>query len=244
MTYQSAARLGARLVRAPVAALALAAVALAAPSQALAALAFGTMTIDQPTGTVGPEDTVDVFLTLTLNPMSDPIRRDPVTKAFTSGGLNPAVDFVGFDLSKGVTTNLSLTFSCALPNPLFCPSEPASPYTQSVNTAFSAGLLSFDPGQSVSFRFGTYTPKAPVAPGTYVQQGYGLSIIARGFNDINGAPLTRGFSIARTCFDCTFSRTVQTAVGGVPEPATWGLMIGGFGLTGSVLRRRRTMTAG
>jgi hypothetical protein len=27
--------------------------------------------------------------------------------------------------------------------------------------------------------------------------------------------------------------------GGVPEPATWGLMIGGFGLAGMALRRRR-----
>jgi hypothetical protein len=31
--------------------------------------------------------------------------------------------------------------------------------------------------------------------------------------------------------------------GGVPEPATWGLMIGGFGLAGAALRRRRTAAA-
>lgn len=31
--------------------------------------------------------------------------------------------------------------------------------------------------------------------------------------------------------------------GGVPEPATWGLMIAGFGLTGAALRRRRQMVA-
>ena len=32
--------------------------------------------------------------------------------------------------------------------------------------------------------------------------------------------------------------------GGVPEPATWALMIAGFGLAGATLRRRRTLTAG
>jgi hypothetical protein len=32
-------------------------------------------------------------------------------------------------------------------------------------------------------------------------------------------------------------------VGGVPEPAIWALMIGGFGLTGAALRRRRTAAA-
>lgn len=33
------------------------------------------------------------------------------------------------------------------------------------------------------------------------------------------------------------------AAGGVPEPATWGLMIGGFGLIGAAHRRRRTMVS-
>ena len=31
--------------------------------------------------------------------------------------------------------------------------------------------------------------------------------------------------------------------GGVPEPATWALMIGGFGMAGGMIRRRKTVTA-
>lgn len=34
----------------------------------------------------------------------------------------------------------------------------------------------------------------------------------------------------------------DTAVAGVPEPATWAMMIGGFGLIGSAMRRRRVST--
>ncbi len=37
------------------------------------------------------------------------------------------------------------------------------------------------------------------------------------------------------------SVTFDRAVGGVPEAATWAMLIAGFGLTGATLRRRRTM---
>ncbi len=36
---------------------------------------------------------------------------------------------------------------------------------------------------------------------------------------------------------------VSLSVAGVPEPASWALMIGGFGLVGAATRRRRTLAA-
>lgn len=38
--------------------------------------------------------------------------------------------------------------------------------------------------------------------------------------------------------DVSFTGAAPTAVGGVPEPATWALLIGGFALTGMAVRRR------
>ena len=37
--------------------------------------------------------------------------------------------------------------------------------------------------------------------------------------------------------------TVTTGSGGVPEPATWAMMISGFGMAGAMIRRRKTVVA-
>jgi hypothetical protein len=39
------------------------------------------------------------------------------------------------------------------------------------------------------------------------------------------------------------STNFELAAGGVPEPASWALMIGGFAMAGAALRRRRALTA-
>ncbi len=55
-----------------------------------------------------------------------------------------------------------------------------------------------------------------------------------------GSTPIRAFSFTGQQFKQLDDMTVSLAV---PEPATWGLMIGGFGLAGAALRRRRSVPA-
>lgn len=47
----------------------------------------------------------------------------------------------------------------------------------------------------------------------------------------------------RLDFEGAHDPTYRVQLGGVPEPATWAMMIAGFGMAGLRLRRRRTLTA-
>jgi len=68
-----------------------------------------------------------------------------------------------------------------------------------------------------------------------------------GYWDINNGPSSAyigGFNLAGI-YGPTSSEafTLTSANGGVPEPASWALMLGGFGLVGGAMRRRRTSVA-
>ena len=60
----------------------------------------------------------------------------------------------------------------------------------------------------------------------------------RSIVNINGPGPT---GVLDTSAAITAFHTTGLAVGGVPEPAAWALMIAGFGLTGAALRRRWTL---
>jgi hypothetical protein len=50
-------------------------------------------------------------------------------------------------------------------------------------------------------------------------------------------------AVCRDCVTWTVTDGLPSTGGGVPEPATWALMIAGFGLAGACLRRSRALAA-
>ena len=52
------------------------------------------------------------------------------------------------------------------------------------------------------------------------------------------AKLPRSFTISATFTTVFWNRPDHTAVAPVPEPASWAMMLAGFGLVGGALRRR------
>jgi hypothetical protein len=66
-----------------------------------------------------------------------------------------------------------------------------------------------------------------------VDQGGGSARFRRINSDTKAVELDTVFEFSSGTFEVT---------GEVPEPSTWGLMIGGFGLAGAALRRRRAAT--
>jgi len=64
------------------------------------------------------------------------------------------------------------------------------------------------------------------------------------YTNAQGSPFTGGGNVSTGLIEIVDNVTFDAGVSGaVPEPATWALMIGGFGLAGATLRRRRTITA-
>jgi len=64
---------------------------------------------------------------------------------------------------------------------------------------------------------------------------------------INNVPVTTGTQTlvvkGESAGNNTYTGNIRIKVSPVPEPATWALMIVGFGMVGSTLRRRRTVLA-
>jgi hypothetical protein len=77
---------------------------------------------------------------------------------------------------------------------------------------------------------------------TLIASSGGQSLTVTGVPILNGVMNTievKGATSA-TAVAATYTGTATFAAGAVPEPASWAMMIGGFGLIGAAMRRRRT----
>ncbi|WP_425229872.1 PEPxxWA-CTERM sorting domain-containing protein [Sphingomonas sp.] len=130
-----------------------------------------------------------------------------------------------------------------------------SAITGIIANPYSPATANFTPGTGLT------TPVPPVATtGTVYYYSYDNLLLANNLLDSGGLLFTTSTTIANLYYDSgafavayspigqnvagdvlplTGSITAVPAVGAVPEPASWAMMIAGFGLAGFALRRRQ-----
>ncbi|WP_235889096.1 PEPxxWA-CTERM sorting domain-containing protein [Glacieibacterium frigidum] len=171
-----------------------------------------------------------IYLTAGAGNVYGYLRADP-----TQGGasVGPFAN-VYFDIDPANGNGSDIGFELgANSQTLFIPGRPGLQAATGVITAVSADQLGFEFSIPNSY-FTT------VFPGANYYPGQEFAVV--------GGPVTLrlsqsfGFSVAG---GATYgvNRLGTVTLAAVPEPATWGLMIGGFGLVGATLRRRRSIAA-
>ena len=221
----------------------------AAPAQAAV---IATLNFTQPTGTVLSNQSIDVYLKLTLDAASDALTSD--ASGTPTSGFDPGSYTGPIDLNDPNTRILfNEFFECSGNFGSGCIAGPPYDFNFSYAQPNFIGPVDFDlqPGESFEWLYGTFTPTGGNAPaGTY--SFYNAGVIVQIYNP--GADLIDpsddmfdSITLAETCpgqdAACAFTRDVLAAPGGVPEPAAWSMMLAGFGLVGSAMRKRNLRVA-
>ena len=233
----------------------------------LAALPTGTLEFITPSGTVGANEQIDVWMRFTLDAGSAPLvfSTDPITgllTGFDAADLPTQGSYWDADLGQNVSADFAQITAAALNTVFYCSdtfsgacngnttnysfnfftsSEPGKP---SINFASSFSLL---PGQSTDYVFGQFNPAAGgAAAGTYKMYGTGLFLYFTGtdaaghqlyYDSYFGTPSTL---IGRTCTaGDTDACAFSRTVNAVPEPSTCLMMALGIAATVALKRRRR-----
>ncbi len=220
-------------------------------SGSASAAILATLSFTQPTGTVGPTDSIPIYVTLALAPASDPIVTDafgnvtPLTAGQVNGNLIPLGPGGTQEFFANMThSNTNQSYTCA---GTFFTGCNGNPY----DFAFGPGFTfltntTLAPGSSTTSLFGTFTPTGggPVPAGSYLFGGVAFYIQV--FDDTHpdslrdpigggsGSYHIADVPVAGTTSD--FMRTVAAV--GSPEPASYALFLGGAALFAGIARRR------
>ena len=143
--------------------------------------------------------------------------------AFSAGKLIT----VSFDLSGNQRDSSSDDFGASI---LF--GQPTSGYLDSVS-----GPVDFSFGAVLSMLGGTAYVES--IPGDRPFFTYSYSFVAN-----NSGTFQLGFqTLSADNIGPVLDNVLVSQAGGVPEPATWALLIAGFGMVGATMRRRRAIAA-
>ena len=185
------------------------------------AAVIATLTFDSPTGTVSSSASIPVYLTLTLDPSSDPITTDASSHVTSPNPYSPDPNVI-----------LNNTYFCS--GNFTKPDCGAGAYSFNFNfdppSFVAPANVNLAPGSVSHWLFGTFVPVGGhAASGTYTFYDAQFDFEATDTGMIT--------DLANTCdpsgATCSFTRTV------VPEPATWAMMLVGFGGLGLAMRSRR-----
>jgi hypothetical protein len=181
-----------------------------------------------------------------------------VTAAFTghvAHGIDSQNLFLGGDLTgDAVTTTYAFDTSVGVDDPSYAPGEGrrgSGFLAVTVNINGTARAFTFDQAEVAYDPFGfdeVYYRTSSSDGFAFISDafGYGGFHTFTDFGSVAGqgqGQFILGFGEDRDSLSFSLDRVTLSGPDGIPEPATWGMMVLGFGAAGVLLRRRRPVTA-
>lgn len=219
---------------------------------------LGSLVFNEPTGTIGPNDVVNVSLKFTLDANSEVFDKNDLTNIGLPAGWASVTSVL-----LSVAYGCSDTFSggCGLApsgHPYY-----AEFYGSSEGYTKVQDIALFSPGDSIDFFVLSFTPNgAPVPDGTYSLYSMFVTEVVYGTQfqeqfdqngdlivDQDGNPIlaevvvSESRDVAVTCPDfngqgCSGNQIFTRTVSSVPEPEAYAMWLAGLGFMGFINRRR------